>query len=326
MVTKISVVVPVYLGEQTLDKLTNQILPLTKESLTRGGRNFIVNELILVHDCGPDRSDEVIERVCREHQFVKAVWLSRNFGQHAATTAGMASTRNEWVVTMDEDLQHDPCEIGNLLDKAFDGSADIVYGTDVKTKVHGSKRLFSSRFAKTVAGVLMGSTAPRNYSSFRLISGPIARGVSAYVGEGVYLDVALGWITERVSTCAVTNRFEARHNSGYTLKKLISHMLRLVLSNGTRPLRIVAISGMTIATFGLGYACLVVAQLILYGEPVRGWASLMVALLIIGGLVLLSLGVIAEYVGLAVRAAFGKPNYFVLQNKRSNSEHSKLND
>ena len=67
-------------------------------------------------------------------------------------------------------------------------------------------------------------------------------------------------------------------------------------------------------------------QLILYGEPVRGWASLMVALMIIGGLVLLSLGVIAEYIGLAVRAAFGKPNYFVLQNKRSATEHFEATD
>jgi glycosyltransferase involved in cell wall biosynthesis len=326
MVIKVSVVVPVYLGEQSLDKLTEQMLPLTKGSLTRDGRNFIINELILVHDCGPDRSAEVIERLCREHHFVKAVWLSRNFGQHAATTAGLASTRNEWVVTIDEDLQHDPNEIGNLLDKAVDGGADIVYGTDIKTRVHGSKRLFASRLAKMVAGVLMGSTAPRNYSSFRLINGSIARGVSAYVGEGVYLDVALGWITERVLTCDVANQLESRDKSGYTLKKLFSHLLRLVLSNGTRPLRIVAISGVSIAFLGIAYAIFIATQLILYGEPVRGWASLMVALLIIGGLVLLSLGVIAEYVGLAVRAAFGKPNYFVLQNKRSNSEQSKLID
>jgi hypothetical protein len=100
----------------------------------------------------------------------------------------------------------------------------------------------------------------------------------------------------------------------------------LVLSNGTRPLRIVAISGVSIACLGLAYAVFIATQLILYGEPVRGWASLMVALLIIGGLVLLSLGVIAEYVGLAVRAAFGKPSYFVLQNKRSHSEQTQSVD
>ena len=326
MVIKVSVVVPVYMGEHTLAKLTDQILPLTKGSTTRGGRNFVISELVLVHDCGPDNSANVIDKLCSEHAFIKPVWLSRNFGQHAATLAGMASTRNEWVVTMDEDLQHDPNEIGNLLDKAVEEGADIVYGTDIKTRVHGSKRLFASRLAKTVAGVLMGSTTPRNYSSFRLINGSIARGVSAYVGEGVYLDVALGWITEQVSTCDVTNQLESRDKSGYTLKKLFSHLLRLVLSNGTRPLRIVAISGISIACFGLAYAVFIATQLILYGEPVRGWASLMVALLIIGGLVLLSLGVIAEYVGLAVRAAFGKPNYFVLQNKRSISEQSQSVD
>jgi undecaprenyl-phosphate 4-deoxy-4-formamido-L-arabinose transferase len=323
---KVSVVVPVYLGEQTLDELTKQVLPLTKGTVTQGGRSFIVNEIIFVHDCGPDNSAEVIERICREQTCVKAVWLSRNFGQHAATTAGMAATRSEWVVTMDEDLQHDPNEIGNLLDRAIDAKADIVYGKDNKTKVHGIKRSLASRFAKITVGLLVGNTAPRDYSSFRFISGPIARGVSAYMGEGVYLDVALGWITERVRTCDVTNRFEYRNNSGYTFKKLFGHLLRLVLSNGTRPLRIVTISGVSIASFGLVYACFVVAELILFGEPVRGWASLMVALTVIGGLVLISLGVIAEYFGLAVRAALGKPSYFVLQNKRSNSEQPESSD
>ena len=320
MVIKVSVVVPVYMGEHTLAKLTDQILPLTKGSTTRGGRNFVISELVLVHDCGPDNSDEIIDKLCSEHTFVKAVWLSRNFGQHAATLAGMASTRSEWVVTMDEDLQHDPNEIGKLLDKAIDGRADIVYGTDSKTKVHGLKRSLASKSAKIAAGILMGNSAPRNYSSFRLIDGSIARGVSAYVGEGVYLDVALGWITERVLTCDVTNHFEYRDRSGYTLKRLFSHLLRLVLSNGTRPLRIVTISGVSIAFTGITYALFVIARVILSGETVPGWTSVIVSILVIGGLVLVSLGIIAEYVGLAVRAAFGKPNYFVLQNRRTDSK------
>jgi undecaprenyl-phosphate 4-deoxy-4-formamido-L-arabinose transferase len=232
----------------------------------------------------------------------------------------MASTRSEWVLTMDEDLQHDPSEIGNLLDKAVDGRADMVYGIDSKIKVHGLRRSIASRSAKIAAGILMGNSAPRNYSSFRLIDGSIARGVSAYVGEGVYLDVALGWITERVLTCDVTNHFEYRDRSGYTLKKLFSHLLRLVLSNGTRPLRIVTISGVSIAFTGITYALFVIARVILSGETVPGWTSVIVSILVIGGLVLVSLGVIAEYVGLAVRAAFGKPNYFVLQNRRTDSK------
>jgi undecaprenyl-phosphate 4-deoxy-4-formamido-L-arabinose transferase len=320
MIINLSVVVPVYLGEHTLDRLTEQLLPFTEQSITHGGRRFIVNELVLVHDCGPDNSENVIDRLCNEYPFIKAVWLSRNYGQHAATLAGMAATRNEWVVTIDEDLQHDPNEIGNLLDRAFDASADIVYGTDSTTKVHGLKRSIASRLAKAVAGTLMGSSAPRNYSSFRLVNGAIARGVSAYVGEGVYLDVALGWITERVVTCDVTNQHEYRDRSGYTSKKLFSHLLRLVLSNGTRPLRIVTISGASIAIAGIVYAVFVIARVILSGESVPGWTSVFVSILVIGGLVLISLGIIAEYLGLAVRAAFGKPNYFVIQNRRTNSE------
>jgi hypothetical protein len=94
----------------------------------------------------------------------------------------------------------------------------------------------------------------------------------------------------------------------------------LVLSNGTRPLRIVTISGASIAFAGITYAIFVIARVILSGETVPGWTSVFVSILVIGGLVLISLGIIAEYLGLAVRAAFGKPNYFVIQNRRTNSE------
>jgi undecaprenyl-phosphate 4-deoxy-4-formamido-L-arabinose transferase len=149
-----------------------------------------------------------------------------------------------------------------------------------------------------------------------LIDGSIARGISAYAGDGVYLDVALGWLTDRVATCKVSNELEMRNKSGYSLKKLLSHFLRLILSGGTRPLRIVTISGISIAVSGIGYAGYVVVGVLLNGEPVAGWTSVIVSILLIGGLVLISLGVIAEYIGLAVRAAFGKPSYFVRQNRK----------
>jgi undecaprenyl-phosphate 4-deoxy-4-formamido-L-arabinose transferase len=309
----LSIISPVYRAEEIVEQLVTEIHQAVK---------LITDsyEIILVEDGSPDKSWEAILSVCERDKIVKGVKLSRNFGQHAATLAGMAATRNEWVVTMDEDLQHDPNEIGNLLDKAVEGSADIVYGLDSKTRVHGFKRSLASRLAKIAAGILMGNSTPRNYSSFRLVNGSIARGVSAYVGEGVYLDVALGWITERVSTCEVTNQLEFRDKSGYTSRKLFGHLLRLVLSNGTRPLRIVTISGVSIALTGITYAVFVIERVILSGETVPGWTSVIVSILVIGGLVLVSLGIIAEYVGLAVRAAFGKPNYFVIQNSRTDSE------
>ena len=99
----LAVVVPVYHGEHTLQPLIAELAQLTLRQWTPAGHAYRVTEVLLVHDCGPDRSDETIRCLAANHGFVLPVWLSRNFGQHAATLAGMASTTADWVVTMDED-------------------------------------------------------------------------------------------------------------------------------------------------------------------------------------------------------------------------------
>ncbi len=93
--------------------------PADPSGTTPGGLPFRVAEVLLVNDCGPDDSAGVMRRLEREHPWVRTIWLSRNFGQHAATLAGMASSGGDWIVTMDEDGQHDPADIPTLLDVAM---------------------------------------------------------------------------------------------------------------------------------------------------------------------------------------------------------------
>src|SRR6476619_2821654 len=110
-ISRIGIVVPVYQGEKTLESLIAEIEPLSREGKTPGGRSFQVTEVLLVHDGAIDRSDRVMEDLARKYSFVKCIWLSRNYGQHPATLAGMASSSGDWVVSMDEDGQHDPADI-----------------------------------------------------------------------------------------------------------------------------------------------------------------------------------------------------------------------
>jgi glycosyltransferase involved in cell wall biosynthesis len=119
---RVSIVIPVYRGETTLPSIVAEIEPLTTQGLTPEGNLFVVSEVVLAHDCGPDRSDKTIEALAQRYPFVAPVWLSRNYGQHAATMAGMASATAQWVVTMDEDGQQDPADIAHLLDAAIAGS------------------------------------------------------------------------------------------------------------------------------------------------------------------------------------------------------------
>ncbi|HLX78616.1 MAG TPA: glycosyltransferase, partial [Acidimicrobiales bacterium] len=144
----ISIVVPVYRGEATLDSLINEIRPLTEGVRTPQGAPMLVAEVVLVHDNGPDASHEVIRRLAKETSFIRPVWLSRNFGQHAATIAGMSSTGSEWIVTLDEDGQFDPDDIGKLLDVALVERAQLVYGTSTNPPPHGAFRNLCSAAVK----------------------------------------------------------------------------------------------------------------------------------------------------------------------------------
>jgi len=142
-----------------------------------------------------------------------------------------------------------------------------------------------------------------------LVSGAVGRTLAAYVGDGVYLDVALTWIVQNVAQCPVELRQETRKESGYSYRRLSSHFWRLVLSSGTRPLRIVGFIGIGSFAAGVVAAAVIVFGKLNYGYTVSGWASVFVALLLMGGLILLVLGVLAEYLGMIVRASIGKPLY-----------------
>src|SRR4051794_19092906 len=152
----ISIVIPVYQGERTLAPLLAEISPLTEPFLTASGHRAVVTEVLLVHDNGPDGSADVIRDLVATNSWVRGVWLSRNFGQHPATLAGMASSGGDWIATMDEDGQHDPGAIGAMLDVAMTKRADVVYAKPVNEPPHGFARNGASRMAKALLGASSG--------------------------------------------------------------------------------------------------------------------------------------------------------------------------
>nr|WP_238847288.1 glycosyltransferase [Nocardia arthritidis] len=156
----VSVVVPVYRGEQTIGALVAELDRLSAETVTPGGTAFAVDEIILVHDNGPDRSDVALLELEQAYPQVRPVWLSRNFGQDAATIAGMAAAQGEWIVTMDEDGQHDPAFIADFLDTALAERADLVYSKPTNTRPHGFLRNITSRGAKLVLATVFAFPIP----------------------------------------------------------------------------------------------------------------------------------------------------------------------
>ncbi len=308
---RVSVVIPVYRGEQTLRTLIEEIAPLTHEQTTPQGHCYAICEVLLVHDCGPDRSDQTLEALGTEYPFVKPVWLSRNYGQHAATLAGMASATGDWVVTMDEDGQQDPADIGGMLDSAVGSALQLVYARPTNPPPHGWLRNALSRTAKGISTRLLGNRAIGSFNSFRLVDGEIARTLAAYCGNGVYLDVGLFWVAGRIGHSPVRLRNELGRPSGYSYFKLFGHFWNLILTTGTRPLRLITVVGF--CSMILAFA---IAAYALYGKlygqvPVQGWASILIVVAFFSGTILTALGVIAEYLAVTMGIVMGKPLYVV---------------
>jgi glycosyltransferase involved in cell wall biosynthesis len=312
---EISLVVPVYQGERTLAALADEVAPLTVAHTTEQGRRLRVVELVLVHDGAVDASAGVMRDLAARHSFVRPIWLSRNFGQHAATFAGLASTVGEWVLTLDEDGQQDPRDIGRMLDCALAGRTRLVYASPTNKPPHGLVRNLFSSLAKWAFVRVLGANIGR-FNSFRLIEGEVARSVAAYCGANVYLDVALSWVVGVAGRCPVELREERGRRSGYTPRRLLRHFWQLVLCSGTLPLRLLALVGVASIVFAALFSVFQIWNRLHSKIPVQGWTSTMIVLCLFAGLTLISIGIIAEYLAFSMGMAMGKPAYLIVSRPR----------
>ncbi|MEB3200749.1 MAG: glycosyltransferase [Synechococcaceae cyanobacterium] len=308
----LSVVVPIYKGEHSIGALVEELKPLHDQlQRTPGGQPFRVSEVLLVHDCGPDRSDRVLEVLQERLPFVQAIWLSRNFGQHAATLAGMAAASGDWVATMDEDGQQDPASLPMMLDAALERDLQLVYARPLNPPPHGALRNLSSRAAKRITAALLGNDQIGRFNSFRLVEGEVARTLAAYCSQGVYLDVGLFWITGRVGHCPVRLRPERGRSSGYSWPGLFRHFWHLILTTGTKPLRLITAIGVGSVVLSLIVCLYALIGKVTGSIPVQGWSSLLVIVSFFSGCILISLGIIAEYLAVTMGIIMGRPLYVV---------------
>ena len=313
-VVTISVVVPVYSGEEYLRELVTKISDV-RVGWRGAGCPLRLAELIFVNDECKDASGELIDLFALEHDWVRAVHLSKNFGQHSATAAGLLHSSGDWVVTIDEDLQHPPEHIEALLREAAAKHLDIVYAQPGQS-VHGSSgRDISSSVFKRAMALVSGNPNVRLFNSFRLIRGSVARAAASVCGPDTYLDFALSWFSNRAGAVRLhlrDRRFINSGESGYTFRRLLSHARKMLMSSGVRVLRLAAALGLGAMAMATTVAGVLLAHHFI-AEPsalVRGWASLLVAILFTGGLAIFLIGVALEYLALLSLNAQGKPAFF----------------
>lgn len=307
----ISVVIPVFQGEKTLPRLILEISQLNSNRDSLKKTPFEIIEVILVWDGAQDNSAQIMKQLAEENPLVKNIWLSRNFGQHAATLAGVARSRGAWVVTLDEDGLHNPTDIEDLLKTAIESNLQLVYGKAINRPPHHFLRNLSSSFAHWIFKSLLGNENRNDFSSFRLIRGDVGRSLSAYCGAGVYLDVALQWVTPTSGSCSIKLRQEWRPSRSYNPFRLLSHFRRLVLSSPGTPLRAISLMGVFTIFLSLGLTTYALYQKLTGNVPVQGWTSLFILISFLFGVLMISLGILAEYVGLILSISMGKPLYLV---------------
>lgn len=314
-----SAVIPVYSGSEYLDKLVLELNTIRAEWEDENAP-IALTEAIFVLDDAIDRSAEVLEKLVSNHAWITVLYLSRNFGQHPATAAGILHTSGDWVATLDEDLQHHPSEIEAMLTKGVTNSIDIVYACPEQAVHESIIRDYGSRFYKKLMCYLSGNDNIQMFNSFRLIRGSIARAASSVCGHDTYFDIALSWFSQRAGTVVMTlkdGRAIHKGKSGYSIRKLFSHARRMIVSTHTKSLRIAMLLGGAALISSFAYAAwLILVELILnIDSGARGWSSLMVAIIFLGGISIFMIGILLEYIAVILLHTQGKPAFFIVDRR-----------
>jgi glycosyltransferase involved in cell wall biosynthesis len=297
----LSIVVPVYNGARTVGALVDALAGIE----VRGG-----HEVVLVNDGSPDDSEAVCRELARRPDVpVTFVNLARNFGEHNAVMAGFAYTRGDYVITMDDDLQNPPEEVARLLEHTRSNDLDVVY-TRYKTKQHAAWRNWGSRFANWAANLVLDKPHDLYLSSFRCVSAFVVDNVLRYAGPYPYVDGLILQVTRRVGSLEVQHLPRAEGRSNYTLRRLVRLWLNMFVNFSIIPLRFSALLGFITSILGLGWSAFTILEAV-RGRPPEGWASLMVAVLLLSGVQLILLGVVGEYVGRIFLSSNRKPQYVV---------------
>lgn len=316
--SKISIIIPVYQGGDYAERLVAALEATARDWTEASGGALELAEAIFVSDDAKDNSEEILRGLAVGRNWMRIIILSRNFGQHSATMAGILYASGDWVVTLDEDLQHRPEDIWHLLKHAVRNHLDIVYGK-AERMVHGSMfRDGGSRFAKRVLARFLQIRGAEHFNSFRLIRGSIARAAASVAAHDSYVDVLFGWFTQRVDSVVLPmedRRYQEFGISGYNLRRLLSHCRKLVFASQLKVLRAGFVLGVCMLLSTLGLIFYLFVMRVTHPEAfahAAGWLSLMTAHLFIGGVMCSMLSLIIESLSSMSRRQQGMPAFFVV--------------
>lgn len=317
---RVSVVVPVYAGEKYLKELVASI-ERVRTTWVSNDSTLQLAEAIFVVDGAKDNSAKVLDKLSASRDWMIVLHLARNFGQHPATIAGVLHTSGDWVVTMDEDLQHPPEKIESMFAEISRAGGDVVYARP-ESAVHKSFfRDASSKTYKRMMEVLTGNKFVRYFNSFRLMRGHVARAAASVCNHDTYFDVAVCWFTDRITGVEMKledKRYIETGKSGYSFRSLLSHARRMLFTSQLSSLRLMSLFGFVMAALSVLLILVVVFQHLLFPGSVQtpGWTSTILSTAFFGGMTMLMLGFVLEILSTLIQRAHGKPLFFVVDRSR----------
>lgn len=297
----LSIVIPVYNGDLTIESLTNRIISVIADA-------GYLYEIILVNDGSQDDSWKKIVNLCKNHPAIKGINLLRNFGQHNALLCGIRQAQNQVIITMDDDLQHPPEEITKLLEGITDGY-DVVYGVPEKMP-HSLFRNIASWLIKRVLALVMGIKTLKEISAFRAFHSKLLPAFQDYRSPGVIIDVLLSWGTTKFTSVVVHEEPRTIGKSNYTTSQLIKQTFLILTGFSTIPLRFASILGFSFTLFGITILVYVLIVYFALGS-IPGFPFLASIISLFSGTQLLVLGILGEYLARVFDRSLDRPPYVI---------------
>lgn len=312
---KVSVIIPAYNEAQSIEELLKQLIPVLKK--------YPSYEVIFINDGSVDQTQEVIEQASKKNKNIQYLSFSRNFGHQAALRAGLDFASGDCVISMDADLQHPVNVIPQLITKWQNG-AEIVNTLRQGNKNQSwLKRKTSNLFYK-ILGFMTNVPVPKGAADFRLLDKKVVAVLKQSSERNLFLRGYICWMgfKQVYITYQVGKRFAGK--SSYTFRKMFMLAWSGITSFGIMPLRLASVLGFLTTVIGFIYACYVLYQKIFNDAfIVSGWASVLISVLIIGGIQLIIIGILGEYLGLIYLESKHRPSYIISQSSINQTPQNK---
>lgn len=311
----LSFVIPCYRSENTITGVVEEIITRCGEH-----RDEYDLEIILVCDCSPDNVWQVIKGLADKYSFVRGILFARNFGQHAALLAGYGESRGDIVITCDDDGQS-PLESAFDLAKKVSEGYDVVYGQYPSEK-RSFFRGFGSELNSKMSEWLLDKPKGIKCTSFYAMNRMVADEMTRYDNAYPYLEGLIMRTTRTMANIPVAHRERREGRSGYTLKKLIGLMMNGFTAFSVVPLRMADVAGVICAFIGFVFAIYTVINKFIHPDVPIGYSSVMAVLLLVGGIIMVILGLIGEYIG-RIYICINKSPQYVVREKINTDKDSK---